>query len=43
MSVLVVAEHDNAELKPVTHVVIAAAVAIGGDVDVLVAGSSRII
>jgi len=38
MSVLVVAEHDNVELKPVTHVVIAAALAIGGDVDVLVAG-----
>jgi electron transfer flavoprotein alpha subunit len=38
MSVLVVAEHDNVELKPVTHVVIAAAIAIGGDIDVLVAG-----
>ncbi|NIP13940.1 MAG: electron transfer flavoprotein subunit alpha/FixB family protein [Pseudomonadales bacterium] len=38
MSVLVVADHDNAELKPVTLVVMAAAVAIGGDVDVLVAG-----
>jgi electron transfer flavoprotein alpha subunit len=38
MSVLVVAEHDNSELKPVTHVVVAAALAIGGDVDVLVAG-----
>ncbi|MDH3642185.1 MAG: FAD-binding protein [Gammaproteobacteria bacterium] len=38
MSVLVVAEHDNSELKPVTLVVLAAAAAIGGDVDVLVAG-----
>jgi electron transfer flavoprotein alpha subunit len=38
MSILVVAEHDNSELKPATHVVLAAAAAIGGDVDVLVAG-----
>ncbi len=38
MSILVVAEHDNTELKPVTLVVVAAAAAIGGDVDVLVAG-----
>ena len=38
MSTLVVAEHDNAELKPVTLVVIAAANAIGGDIDILVAG-----
>ena len=39
MSVLVIAEHDNSELKPATRVAIAAAAAIGGDVDVLVAGS----
>ena len=39
MSILVVAEHDNATLKPVTLNVLAAAKAIGGDVDVLVAGS----
>ena len=38
MSVLVVAEHDNRELKPVTFNVLAAAQAIGGDIDVLVAG-----
>jgi electron transfer flavoprotein alpha subunit len=38
MSILVVADHDNAELKPATRVVIAAAQAIGGDIDVLVAG-----
>ncbi len=38
MSTLVVAEHDNAELKPVTLVVIAAANAIGADIDILVAG-----
>jgi len=39
MSTLVVAEHDNAELKPQTRVALAAAQAIGGDVDVLVVGS----
>lgn len=38
MSTLIIAEHDNTELKPVTGVVLAAAQAIGGDVDVLVAG-----
>jgi electron transfer flavoprotein alpha subunit len=40
MSILVVAEHDNAALKPVTLNVLAAAKAIGGDIDVLVAGAS---
>lgn len=39
MSILVIAEHDNAELKPVTASVVAAAQAIGGDVTVLVAGA----
>ncbi len=39
MSILVVADHDNESLKPVTRVVIAAAQAVGGDVDVLVAGA----
>ena len=39
MSTLVVAEHDNVALKPVTLNVLAAAKAIGGDVDVLVAGA----
>ena len=39
MSTLVVAEHDNAELKSQTLVTLAAAQAIGGDVDVLVVGS----
>ena len=38
MSVLVVADHDNEVLKPVTLVSLAAAGEIGGDVDVLVAG-----
>jgi len=38
MSILVIADHDNAELKPVTRVVVAAAQQIGGDIDLLVAG-----
>ncbi|KID56663.1 electron transfer flavoprotein subunit beta [Pseudoalteromonas luteoviolacea] len=40
MSVLVIAEHENGVLKPETAKVITAAVKIGGDVDVLVAGSN---
>jgi electron transfer flavoprotein alpha subunit len=39
MSTLVVAEHDNTDLKPQTLVAIASAQAIGGDIDVLVVGS----
>jgi electron transfer flavoprotein alpha subunit len=39
MTILVVAEHDNAELKPATRVAVAAATRIGGDIDVLVAGA----
>ncbi|MGB1297004.1 MAG: electron transfer flavoprotein subunit alpha/FixB family protein [Psychrobium sp.] len=39
MTILVIAEHNNTELKTDTHKVIAAAAAIGGDIDVLVAGS----
>lgn len=39
MSVLVIAEHDNATLKGATLNTITAATAIGGDVVVLVAGS----
>lgn len=38
MSILVVAEHDNASLNASTLSTLAAAAAIGGDVDVLVAG-----
>jgi electron transfer flavoprotein alpha subunit len=38
MGILVVAEHDNASLKGATLNTIAAAQAIGGDIDVLVAG-----
>lgn len=39
MSVLVIAEHDNAQLKGATLNVVAAATKIGGDVHVLVAGN----
>jgi electron transfer flavoprotein alpha subunit len=39
MNILVVAEHSNTALKPVTYNVVAAAAAIGGSVDVLVAGA----
>ncbi len=40
MSILVIAEHDNAELKASTLNTIAAAQAIGGEIHVLVAGSA---
>ncbi len=39
MSILILAEHDNASLKGATLNTIAAAQAIGGDITVLVAGS----
>lgn len=39
MSILVVAEHDNASLKEATLHTVAAANAIGGDISILVAGS----
>ncbi|MEQ9640156.1 MAG: FAD-binding protein [Alphaproteobacteria bacterium] len=38
MAVLVIAEHDNAELNSATLAVVTAAGQVGGDVDVLVAG-----
>ena len=38
MSVLVIASHDNASLKEATSKVVTAAQAIGGDIDILVAG-----
>ncbi|MFP6704537.1 MAG: FAD-binding protein [Alphaproteobacteria bacterium] len=38
MGVLVIAEHDNSELKPATLAAITAASQLGGDVDILVAG-----
>ncbi|QCF26082.1 electron transfer flavoprotein subunit alpha/FixB family protein [Hydrocarboniclastica marina] len=40
MSILVIADHDNSTLNPATLNVIAAAKAIGGDIDVLVAGEA---
>ncbi len=40
MALLVIAEHDNTSLKDATHKVVSAAKAMGGDVDVLVAGSN---
>ncbi|NBB83535.1 MAG: electron transfer flavoprotein subunit alpha/FixB family protein [Alphaproteobacteria bacterium] len=39
MSILILAEHDNAALRPSTLNTVAAAAAIGGDIHVLVAGS----
>ncbi len=39
MSILVLAEHDNAELKPATLNTVAAASELGGDIHVLVAGA----
>ncbi len=40
MAVLLVAEHDNAELKDATSKALSAALEIGGDVHVLVAGNN---
>lgn len=39
MSILVVAEHDNSQLKDATLSAVAAAAAIGGDITILVAGA----
>ncbi|MEP6391014.1 MAG: FAD-binding protein [Halioglobus sp.] len=39
MSTLVIAEHDNSSLKPATLNAVAAAQAMGADVDILVAGA----
>ena len=38
MAILVIAEHNNTELKDATHKTVTAAAAMGGEVDVLVAG-----
>ncbi len=38
MAILVVAEHDNSDVKDATHKTVTAAAAMDGDVDVLVAG-----
>ena len=40
MSILIIAEHDNTELKNPTLVTVAAAQAIGSDIDILVAGTN---
>jgi len=40
MSILVIAEHDNSSLKQATLNVVAAARAIGGDIDLLIAGEN---
>ena len=40
MAVLVVADHDNSNLRDSTHKTVTAAQAIGGDVDILVAGTN---
>ena len=40
MNILVIAEHNNSELAPVTASVVAAAAKIGGDITLLVAGKS---
>jgi electron transfer flavoprotein alpha subunit len=39
MSTLVIAEHDNSSLKPATLCAVAAAKALGADIDILVAGA----
>ncbi len=40
MTILVIAEHDNASLKGATHNTVSAATAIGGDVHVLIVGAN---
>ena len=40
MSILIIAEHDNNELKGATLNTVAAGAAIGGDIDILVAGTN---
>lgn len=39
MSTLVIAEHDNSSMKPATLNAVAAAQALGGEIDILVAGA----
>ena len=38
MTTLILAEHDNATLKPATLNAVTAAKAIGGDIHILIAG-----
>jgi electron transfer flavoprotein alpha subunit len=40
MSILVIAEHDNKSLKPATYNTVTAALEIGGDVHILIAGNA---
>ncbi len=40
MSILLIADHDNTSLNPATAKVLSAAKAIGGDIDILVAGQN---
>ncbi|HKK57676.1 electron transfer flavoprotein subunit alpha/FixB family protein [Marinobacter sp.] len=40
MSILVIADHDNNKLTPSTLNVVAAATAIGGDIDILISGEN---
>ena len=40
MKTLVIAEHDNTSLKTATLNAVAAAQALGGDIDILVAGAN---
>jgi len=40
MAILVIAEHDNASLKPATLNAVSAAAKMGGDIEILVAGSN---
>ena len=40
MKTLVVAEHDNASLKAATLNAVAAAQAMGGEIDIVVAGAA---
>ncbi len=42
MAILVLAEHGNQDLKPATLNAVAAARAIGGDIDVLIAGHEAV-
>ena len=39
MTVLLIAEHDNAHVKDATHKALTAAAKLGGDIHVLVAGN----
>ena len=40
MSILILCDHENGQLSPVTLNTITAATQIGGDIDLLVAGDS---